>query len=99
LIYILKGVLVMKTAKIFCKNVERGIHNFYVQHEGKEYYLFSQEFKKGVHDYYRSGVVLKQAFDHSRAKFDPALNRTMRKLYSHVKYIEKEYDIRLLNRA
>lgn len=89
----------MATARIICKDEERGTHNFYMQYEAQEYYLFSQDFKKSVHSYYANGVILKHAIDHSRAKFDTAVNRTMKKIISHVRYVEKEYDIRVMNRA
>ena len=41
----------MKT-KIYCKTQEKGVHTFYLNKDGRIYYLFSQDYRKGVSKYY-----------------------------------------------
>lgn len=89
----------MASSKIICKQNVRGTHEFYVEHRGREYYLFSQKFKSVVQEFYGAGVNIKRALDHSKAHRNPALNKTIDKLYSHLAYVEKEYDISVLNAA
>ena len=82
----------MKT-KIYCIVSDKGIHSFYLQHNSKRYYLFSQNYRKGVHKYYSNGVSLKDAINFNKSHRDEAVTHTMEKLPAYIKYIEKEYDI------
>lgn len=86
-------------ATVYCKADTNSKQHFYVQFNGSSYYLFSQNFRRGVQNYYGNGVKLNRAVDHSKANFDSAIMRTMRKIIPHVRYIEKEYDIQILNRT
>ena len=36
---------------IYCEPTARGVHTFFLVVNGKEYYLFSQNYRKGVHAY------------------------------------------------
>ena len=82
----------MKTI-IYCKRSERGKHNFYLQTNGEDFYLFSQNYKKGVQEYFGRGVYLERACDYSRSKHDTAVVKTMDKIPVFIKYIEKESGI------
>lgn len=86
-------------AKVYCMADNNSKQHFYVETKGKSYYLFSQDFRRGVQNYYESGVDLNRALDVSKAKFDAAIARTMRKLPAHLRYIEKEYNVQILNRT
>lgn len=86
-------------AIIYCQPDTNSKQHFYVQFNGESYYLFSQDFRRGVQNYYGNGVKLDKAVDHSKAKFDTAIMRTMRKIIPHIRYIEKEYDLLILNRT
>jgi hypothetical protein len=48
--------------------------------DGKEYYLFTQNYRRGVADFFRYSVSFDQAIDFSRAKKDCAILRTMEKI-------------------
>ena len=87
----------MASSKIICKQDTYGTHKFYVEYQGQEYYLFSQKFKSAVQEFYGAGVNIKRALDHSKAHRNPNLHRTIEKLYSHLAYVEKEYDVKILN--
>ena len=84
---------------IYSEPTARGVHTFFLVVNGKEYYLFSQNYRKGVHAYYSKGVSLTQAVNYSKTHNDSALIRTMSKLPMYIKYVEKEYGIEVLERT
>lgn len=88
----------MKNA-IYCKPTDKGVHSFYYVLGCKEYYLFSQPYRKGVAEYFGYGVHLNDAIKYSKAHEDTAVIRTMSKIPMYVKYIEKEYGIEILERT
>ena len=88
----------MKTT-VYCKPTDKGIHTFYLSASGKDYFLFHQDYRKGVHSYFEKGVSLNEAMDFSRAHRDNALIRTMEKLPMYIKYVEKEYGIAVYNKT
>ena len=85
--------------KIYCKTLSKGIHSFYLSHNGMDYLLFCQEYRRGVNDFYKNGVRFDEARDYSKARRDTALIKTMDKIPMYVKYIEREYNIQILNKT
>ena len=83
---------------IYCKKAT-GIHSFYLITENKEFYLFSQNYRKGVEKYYGKGVVLDDAIKYSKSHNDSAIIRTMNKLPMYIRYLEKKYGISVLNKS
>ena len=45
-------------ATIFCETTAKGIHTFYLSTDGQRYYLFNQDYRKGVQEYYGRGVSI-----------------------------------------
>lgn len=88
----------MKTM-IYCEPTERGVHSFFLVNDGHEYYLFSQDYRKSVQEYYSKGVLLNESMDFSRSHKDSAIVRTMSKIPMYVKYIEKEYGIEIFEQT
>ena len=84
---------------IYFKTTAKGTHTFYLKSDGKEYFLFTQDYRKGVNDYYKYGVDIDKASDFSKSKLDSAVMRTMSKIFMYVKYIEKEYEIEILRQT
>ena len=84
---------------IYCEPTACGVHTFFLVVNGQKYYLFSQNYRKGVHAYYSKGVPLTQAVNYSKTHNDSALIRTMSKLPMYIKYVEKEYGIEVLKRT
>lgn len=84
---------------IICRPTDTGMHSFYLTTGNASYFLFSQHFRCGVNRYFSDGVRLDEAMDFSRAKGDSAIIRTMEKLPSHIRYIEREYDIEILRKT
>ena len=79
--------------KVYCRTSQKGIHAFYIKVGSSEYYLFSQEYRRGVEEYYGCSVSFNEAVDFSRAKRNNAVLRTMNKIMMYSKYIEKQYGV------
>lgn len=86
------------TPFIFCKDTN-GKHSFYVNCEGEEYYLFTQKYKTGVEKFFGQGVPLSRALNKERGSRNEAVLKTMLKLPSHLRYIEKEYGCKIFRRG
>ena len=86
-------------ATIYCKTTAKGTLTFFVEAQGETHLLFSQSFRRGVNDYFGSGVNVDRALDFSRAKGNTAIERTMQKLPSYIRYIEREYDLEILRKT
>lgn len=81
---------------ISCKMNKLGGHSFYIKHDGIEYYLFSQDYHKGVNNLFSKGVSINNAFNYKTAKRDYCIVKTMSKIRPYIQYIEKEYDVKIL---
>ena len=88
----------MKTT-IYCKATSKGVHSFYLLVGKEEFYLFSQAYRKGVEEFYGRGVQIGESMRYSKAHKDTAITRTMDKIPTYVKYIEKEYAIEVLEQT
>jgi len=84
--------------KIYCKPTSKGIHSFYLIFDGNEYYLFSQNYRKGVARYYGGGVLMDNAMKRTKAHGDHSVLKTMEKLPMYLRYIEKEQGIKVLKK-
>ena len=82
---------------IYSRTTDKGKQSFYLVSEGKEYFLFTQKFFKGVKHYFHNKVLLKDALDMSKSHNDTALIRTKSKFLMYIKYIEKEYGVIILD--
>ena len=80
---------------IKAKTTRNGL-SFYLNHEGKEYYLFSQRYHTGVRKAFVFGVLLNEALSYSNYN-DFCVRKTASKFRSHIKYIEKEYNVKVLD--
>lgn len=83
---------------IYC-TANENINNFYMNHEGKSFYLFSQNRRKGVELFYKNGVSVDKAIHHGMGKKDKAIHRTMDKLMTSIRYIETESQIKVLRKT
>ena len=78
---------------IYCTVSDKGLHSFYLTQNTNRYYLFTQNYRKSVHNYYKNGVSLEDAVNFNKSNHDTALMHTMDKLPAYIKYVEKEYEI------
>lgn len=83
---------------VYCVK-KQGLHSFFIIQGGQKYYLFSQNYRKGVQKYYCKGVSLNESIDYSKAHNDSAVIRTMTKLPMYIKYVEKEYSIEVFEKT
>lgn len=84
---------------IFCRSTGHNIHSFYLSSGGRNYFLFTQRFRRGTHTYYSGGVPIDAAIDFSRAHRNTAVEMTMDKIPMYIRYIEKEYGIEVLRQT
>lgn len=83
--------------EITCVEQTKGELTFYLDHGPERYFLFLQPYKRGVRDFYGCGVFLDQALDRTRARRDTGILHTMTKLPMYIRYIEKEYGLKILS--
>lgn len=83
---------------IYCKTTE-GTDSFYVSAGDKLLYLFSQPRRMHVESYFCGGIRLKNAMDHTKARRDAALLRTMDKIPVYIRRVEKEEGIEILEKT
>ena len=84
---------------IYCRTESKGVHTFYLRSEYGDHFLFYQDYRRGVNEYFKRGVTLEDATNFKKSKFDDAIIRTMSKLYMYIKYTEKENGIEILNQT
>ncbi len=87
-------------SRIFCKTTGKGIHSFYLTYKGESYFLFNQDYRRGVNEHFSGvGLHIDGALNFSKANGDSALQRTIAKLPMYIKYVEKEYGICVLKQT
>lgn len=91
----------MKAAVVFCVVPESDVesHDFYVKVENEAYFLFRQPWRYGVNQFFENGVRIDKTIKGTLKKYDHAVLKTIEKLPAHIKYIEKEYGIAILNQT
>ena len=81
--------------KVFCKTTGKGKQTFYLTAGGGIYYLFTQDYRVSVKDYFKGGVSINELFN-GTGRNNMALCKTKEKVTNYIKYIEKEFDLCLL---
>lgn len=84
---------------IYCRPTAKGVHSLYADVDGTSHFLFSQAYRRGVKEFFADGVSLNRAIDHSLAKNNSAVHNTMDKLIPSIRYVEREYNIEILNKT
>lgn len=72
-------------------NVQRNNHNldFYLCSNNGEFYLFSQDYSKGVYEYFKHGRSVNEIRKFNKWKKNPRLNKTIDRLPQQIQYVEK----------
>ncbi|MBO5328778.1 MAG: hypothetical protein J6B04_06365 [Clostridia bacterium] len=81
--------------KVFCKTTEKGKQTFYLTVEGSIYYLFTQDYRVSVKEYFSRGLSVNELFN-GTGRRNLAVCKTKEKIINYVKYIEKEFNLCLL---
>ena len=84
---------------IYCKTTEKGVQSFFINANGETHFLFSQNFRRGVKDYFERGVRIDEAINFKRANGNSAIIHTMEKLPAYIRYVEREYGMEVLRRT
>ena len=93
------------SSKIYCYPTKKGVHSFYLIHEGEKIWLFNQAYKKSVNRYFRDGRTIDEALKAYKVRSrdgiqkDFALRKTAQKLPLYLRYVEKEYDIQVMEKT
>ena len=85
-------------AKIYCKATSKGIHTFYLSVDKKEYFLFKQNYRKSNREFFMNGKFLTEILNATNVH-SHATRKTIEKLLPAINYIEKEYDIAVLEKT
>lgn len=85
-------------AKIFCRTVAKGKQSFYVTVAGKRYYLFTQDYRVSNKEFFQNGVGISEINNYSGVH-STAVKRTLDKLPSYIRYIEKEYGVAIYEKT
>lgn len=85
-------------SKVFCRTVAKGEQAFYVTVDGKEYYLFRQNYKVSNKLFFQNGVSI-DCINNYNGVHSMAVRHTLDKLPSYLRYVEKEYDIAIYSRT
>ena len=85
-------------ARIYCKTMGANQVGFYLQADGKEYFLCKQRFYASLWEYFSGGVELHSIFTKA-GKHSHAIREVKRKLPAYVEYIEREEDVRVLSKS
>lgn len=90
----------MKANVIYCKDSNtKGIIDFYITSANKSIYMFSQKFRHSTYNYYRKGVLLKDAFNYKKIHNDKAIMNVIKRILPTLSYIEKVYSVSIMKRT
>ena len=64
--------------------------NFYLLSGGKRYYLFTQDFSKGVYKFFQSGRSESELHKYKLWRKNPRLDKTIEKIPLYTRYVLKE---------
>lgn len=84
--------------EIICRTTEKDVQSFYLKHDGQEFYLFAQAYRKRNRNVFCNGVLLANVFKLASHK-SFCLQKTIDKLKIYIPYIEKEYGIAVLRKT
>ena len=66
--------------------------------DNKEYYLFSQDYRVSVKEYFMSGISIRETTNFANTH-STAVRHTLDKLKTYIPYIEKEYGIVVMEKT
>ena len=84
-------------AKIICRTTAKRVHTFYLVVDKQEYYLFRQNYRKSNREFFLNGKMLTEVLSGNIHGY--ATHKTIEKLLPAIRYIEKEYNIAVLDKT
>ena len=85
-------------AKVYCRTVAKGRQAFYVNVNGKDYFLFEQDYRVSNKEFFMNGYFLTDKVDYSKIR-SKATRITLAKLPAYIKYIESAYGISIYEKT
>ena len=84
-------------ATIYCEPAAKGVHSFFMVKNGQEYYQFSQDYRKGVQEYYSRGGSLDESINFAKSRKDNAIknNEQNSDVYTGVQNHRKKSSVAL----
>lgn len=79
-------------ATVFCKTVAKGTQAYFVKADGKEYFLFHQDFRRSNKEFFQNGVSISELRRYSSAH-STSVRKTLDKLPAYLRYVEREYGV------
>lgn len=64
--------------------------SFYLHSNKGKNYLFTQDFTKGVYEYFRTGRSETELYNYKKWNRNPRLDKTIEKLPMYIKYVTQE---------
>lgn len=64
--------------------------NFYLVSGGKSYYLFTQDYSKGVYEFFQGGRSESELHKYKLWRKNPRLDKTIEKIPLYTRYVLKE---------
>lgn len=81
---------------IYCKTVSKGKQAYYLRVNSSDYLLFIQNYKRSNKEYFSCGQPISVVFG-AKNIHSTATLKTIERLRPAIRYIEKEYDICVLD--
>lgn len=85
-------------ATVFCKTTAKGRQTFYVAMGSGKYVLFTQDYRVSNKEFFANGVSVNELFNYSNVH-STAVKKTLDKLPSYLRYIEKEYGVAVFEKT
>ena len=83
---------------VLCKATEKGKQSFFFEMDGRQYYLFRQDYRVSNKEYFANGVNLNDAVNVSRTHSEATRN-TMAKIRKALTALEKELGLAIWNKT
>lgn len=83
---------------VLCKATEKGKQSFFFEMDGRQYYLFRQDYRVSNKEYFANGVNLNDAVNISRTHSEATRN-TMTKIRKALTALEKELGLAIWNKT
>ena len=84
--------------RVFCKTIGRDEIAFFLEANGKEYYLCAGRYYQSVWNYFVGGVSIDRIFSNG-GKHSHAIRHVKQKLPTYIKYVEGENDLQILDKT
>lgn len=85
-------------AQICCKVTEKDEHSFYLNVNGKRYFLFKQNYRKSNKEVFGRGILVRDLGSYS-GHYSTTVRKTVEKLPAYIRYIENEYGLTVLTKT